>query len=214
MSKLKLILGISLLMVSSLSSASVIMFTDRSEWELAATSIGLTVETENFANAPNLITQPPTNYFDSKGSFSLAGTTWSIQGGTYNSIDENLVRTGDFDIGIGLEGISSYASLFGVGFFNIEPTVKITTFDSNGDFNSSRFCCTGAGSIIGFVGALSTNAILPAEITYREITIDALHANISGLDNFSVAVPPVPATPALLLFGTGLLGLIGVKWRR
>ena len=27
-------------------------------------------------------------------------------------------------------------------------------------------------------------------------------------------ISPVPAPPVLLLFGTGLLGLIGVKWRR
>ena len=214
MNKVQLILGASLLMISSISSASVIMFTDRAEWEIAATSLGLTIETEHFANAPNLIPQTPINYYDPTGSFSLAGTTWSIQGGTYNSVDENLVRTGDFDIGLGLEDIFSNTSLFGFGFYNIEPVAKMEIIDSNGVFSSSRFCCTGAGSIVGFVGILSTHSILPNNDIYREVSIDALPANISGLDNFSVAVSPVPVPAGIWLFGTALIGLVGFSKRR
>jgi hypothetical protein len=35
-----------------------------------------------------------------------------------------------------------------------------------------------------------------------------------GLDNVQVAVAPVPVPPAVWLFGSGLLGLIGVARRR
>jgi hypothetical protein len=34
------------------------------------------------------------------------------------------------------------------------------------------------------------------------------------LGSFLIRDTPIPEPPVLLLFGTGLLGLIGVKWRR
>jgi len=36
----------------------------------------------------------------------------------------------------------------------------------------------------------------------------------SGIDNWSASIQPVPVPTTILLFGTGLVGLIGCNWRR
>jgi len=71
-----------LLLVSYYSSASVIMFYDRAEWELAANAMGLEVSTNDFSSPPLLFSPPPTDLFDPTGRFTIKETSWNILGGT------------------------------------------------------------------------------------------------------------------------------------
>lgn len=201
----KIVLGLFTLFFCSFSTANVIMFYDRTEWEMAAALSGLTTATNDFSSTVSLFPGAPINYFDPTGSFSISGTSWDLQGGTYNSSEGNLIQAGQFDLGLSLNNISNDTSLFGIGFDTLDSVGRISIFDIHGDYTDSRFCCEAIHPITGFVGILSAFSIQATNGIYREVTIDGIP--LSRIDDFSIAVKTIPEPASLALLALGLAGI-------
>lgn len=208
---LRLFAGVYLLVglaIGNATAGTFQVFTERGVWEQAANAAGLTIATTGFEDPPVLFPDPPSTHLDATGRFVLAGVSFDILSGTYDPVLQRIVQQPDplFDLGLNFHSIEPSVQLLGFGFDSIHPGNSVAFGDSDGLIRDHRFV-----SHIGFVGLLTSANIVPRLIG-RSISID--QPPITSLDDFSVAVQPVPLPAALPLFaaGLGLLGLLG--WRR
>jgi len=98
--------------------------------------------------------------------------------------------------------------VFGIGFdFSVDNNKKVYIKVGGDKFSSA--------SDFGFLGILSTDGMKISDKV--EIKIEDDDKNFAKLDNLVVATPQVSHTPepsTWLLFAVGILGIIGMDYRR
>ncbi len=202
---LQLILTVMIIFSNSSANADFITFRNRGDWELAAISYGLNIATEDFSNPPDLIIGSPSNPYDPTGSFMLSGTTWNILGGTYDPLEENLVQSGNFDIGISFVEEAYDSFLFGLAYETPNSGSTIQIRDSNGGIFHNRYSCCQMGYDPGFYGILSTISLDLFISPERIVSIDG--PLFSRIDNFSIASISVPEPSILSILIVGFFGI-------
>lgn len=195
-------------------------------------AFGITLDIANTGNAPlhfvgkTLTTSAYFEFIDSSGhSFQITDSD-----GAGDSLGLHGSISGTFNIGpVNTDGSTYYADVFGTGFLTIQD--GDTPFTATVQWNEIYTYGTGGGinynasanlSLIAYGGTRSDlqgwvadqTAVVgftftDPEKTLEELTTDAynetaFHGNLSAI--------PVPAT--VLLLGTGLLGLVGLRYRR
>jgi len=205
-----LVLGIFVWSTSSTGFAAVIFYTDLPTFD-SASSTTLVEDFESFSPkntrlssfTSNGITYtgfagtPSPNVFVSAPGFTNFGvpvTTSSIL--TANG-DEDF--TLDFSTPTTAVGFDTYLNQFG--------PADVKVFGSSGLLGA--FSLLHDPTLIGFLGITSTENIT----SLRWTTVDGGVIN-TGIDNIRTGVGVVPLPPALWLFGTALMGLIGFGKRR
>lgn len=186
--------------------ASYITFRDRASWEAAANFNGLNIFTEDFSNPPNYITDSPTSHTDPTANFSLLGTTWNILSGVHDPVEQNIVQSGAYDIGVSFVEQLADEVLFGLAYETPNSGSTIQIRDSDGNVFHNRYSCCQIGYDPGFYGILSTVSLDLFPADNRTISIDG--PIFSRIDNFSIAVASVPEPSSFMLLGIGLLGFV------
>jgi hypothetical protein len=120
----------------------------------------------------------------------LTGYSWFEVGLTFGNDDSGISSTG----GIFVVTLSMLDGL------NLLGSVQVT---SNGNNISDQF-----------IGLSSSVAFDNVRLDYDTGKFDALSPFITRIDFGYANVSAVPVPGAIWLFGTGLLGLVGFKWRR
>lgn len=155
----------------------------------------------------------------------VTGTTndglYPITDGLLNFTTGNLLAASPniwkFDIGgsITLAGTTVGAGSIGMTGTFTDPIIVSQSRDPNTFHNViGAFNDTKNSDWLGFFGV--TNP-LNGEITLSFNTEDAIFPGVAGFSSSSIdvgAVHNVPLPPAALLLGTGLLGMVGLGYRR
>lgn len=191
--------------ISMLSNAAIISYSDRSTWQIASGGGSSDI-------LDNLDSGSGGGGFIDRGTYTSTGTaqnafpngngTTTIDGTGYIRylLNSTTFGTLTFD-----------DPIFSLGF-DINPHSgslgALVSVDIDG-LALTSYMLPGT-DVNGFVGFISDTAFTTFTIT--SLT-DAWHG-VDNLEAFSAAASPVPVPAALWLFGSGLLGLVGVARRR
>ncbi len=187
------------------AEAALATYTDRTSWEAAAG----TIETDTFTGA--IYTPIPINTVFDVGLFNVFYTT---SGGVTNSnyisdISDHLrleIDTNGSDTTTLLQfQFDTPITAFGADFDRIDSTDDLTFTPNIGPESVNIYDVLGGGS--GFLGITSDSAFISLSFTAEGR--DAFY-----LDNVSLASASVPIPAAVWLFGSGLLGFIGLGRRK
>ncbi len=215
------------LMVGQAEAQFFLTFTNRVDWEAAATLAGLDIQTEPFylGDAAHLrmpitglptsdpgvrSTSEPSVYLSSEASgyFPLGTTMWDVHGGMYDISAEALVHAGDNDLGLALAEIYDPVRVLGFGFDSSTPGSQITVRDNKNNVFRHTFM-----DHAGFVGVIATNPLTPGEPYNARVEYDGP----TSIDNLSMAfrmqdAVAVPEPSSIIVWS--LVGLVVcIVWR-
>lgn len=203
MKKVLLGLFLSIAFASFNANAAVVIFTDRMAWEAAAGSFS----EENFNSYTNGVSYEfspiDVGDFTVSVSGSTYGSSWHFIGPAFNANDVN--GTGQLNIATG-----------DLGGTNLAFDKLITGFGANwsGVSNDRTTSIIIGNEVIdlpningGFFGFISDVAFTSVDFVLTSGAADGF-----AIDN--VVYSPVPLPAAAWLFGSGLLGLVGMSRRK
>ena len=195
-----------LCLLASPGWATFVQYEDRTAFLNAATGAGLSATNEDFSSDPG----NPFTLNDGNGN-SLSFGYDPAMGASYNATLELLEKLPGF-VQVLLDSNGFTGQVYGLGFdFSVDMNdgVEIDTF------GAGLFTHSGLSNvpITGFLGVLSTDGMdFGAILSHLVVDTDG---SIAQLDNLVMITPaPIPIPSSLLLFGTGLIGLIGWNHRR
>ena len=192
---------------TAVNAGTISFYTDRGAWLADAAAAGLTVTTDGFSQAP-----------PSYPNISVGGSNWTLdirEDIPWDGANGRLGYTSGGGRVMSLDYTGGAAQVFGFGLDLGPTTGLLRASDIDGDSMAD-----GDGSTTDhFLGLLGTAMFNPAnalEGSAHEISTSGLGENVY-FDNLSVATSGVSAVPipaAAWLFGTALIGLVGVGQRR
>jgi len=182
------------------------------------TAIGSGYLLENFESYPTDLTHQTsitTDYFSTTTTPNSGGDSWLLMGddnGNYSNDGVNALVAGSdsgdaFTLSFALDTTTNYIGFNLVGFGNGgDGTLTINTNAGDSFLIAENPPSKTRNNIIFF-------GLLNQDQAFTEFTLVKTTLNDGiGLDEMYFSAVPIP--PALYLFGTGLIGLIGVARRR
>ena len=153
-------------------------------------------------------------------SFDLSGLSISGSGYLVLCSDTQAVANCDIDVSSGSWIQNGGDNGDAVALLLGDDLVDSVVYDSIGSelgtfAEGNSFTSADSGSITMSIARLPNGADTNVNADdFNSACITPGSANISGSGNCSVSVSPVPVPAAIWLFGSGLLGLIGVSRRK
>jgi len=198
---------------------SVVVSDDQLSGVLTDSGLTTTAADGNITD-PGLIT-----YNASIGSFTVSVTT-GVSDPVIGPgrLDLNSIEVsggaGTLDIGLTDTGYSGSASQYSMGFGGTTDGTLGFTFlygtanqEFVGDVMSTVSGITGAGQT-GAFGSETSAAVNTSDPYSLTILATIEHTGANQITSFDAIATPVPVPAAVWLFGSGLLGLVGVARRR
>ena len=191
-----------LFLVGMVGLANATLITDPTQ--LTDPSVDINFDTTFPASIPNVtITGISAGYINSAGYSAPITYPSYVSGNTYRVDPGTLAinfSTPVFEVGFGLWD----PSFQGTGF----EVFDINGISLTGGFVQAPTGLTG-GSFATYLGVHETSNVI------SQVIITAANGDLVGLDNISFSsAAPVPEPATMLLFGTGLAGLVGTRIRR
>lgn len=158
----------------------------------------------------------------------LLSTNWTGQGIQPSNDDFNAVSSGAFNLNV-LGGATANPNLKTVTWNTLQSALSTgTTQSSVGTFNWDATQTLAANGYVQDSYSLTTNGSLLAAVQSGEVTLlgTAADSQVGYVFNTANRIPPAitltvaedvattPIPPSLVLFGSGLLGLVGLGRKR
>lgn len=207
----KILFALTGLLLAQTAAANVIQTTGSGS---AVTTINASADFENVGALNG-------NPYEEGGlSFSRSGLSFNNNGCDYAGCNGHLGFngfSGNYMYGTGNNGSFSISSLgtsimhglefmVGTGFYSSTASVSWQAYLNGTLVGNGSIASFGVGQVIGFASQTGFN-----ELRYTDLGSFGAPAFDNVRAQLSPASAPVPAPSAVWLFGTGLVGLLGIK---
>ena len=192
--------------------AATITYADKATFMSASISASIVLDTEDFnalADGAEFHTTPL-----DVGPFTLSMTGPAATSPGHNEIDAPVVMFPDFDVNG--TTIASVLTEDGVSLF-LTFDAPITAFgvdlaNFNDSINQTHIVVAGVTSIPAVIGDNLRFFGIISDASFSTVEFRGLENDGFGMDNVMYGTVPVP--PAVWLFGSGLIGLVGIARRK
>lgn len=145
------------------------------------------------------------------GRYPISGANYlELVDYTYTGLQVNSIVTFNFTSGQSVGGFGFYG--IDIGDFGERLQVALTYTDSTQEIFQvpHTYNNNNANAGVLYFGVIGSKAI--SSINLQDVHVADGNYPAMGFDNFTAGAVPLP--PSMLLLGTGLLGLVGLRWRK